>query len=57
MFSPEGHYLFPRAKLERRFAGWDIVHSGQRDFPVASDKLKSFATVIARKPVAPLSPA
>lgn len=57
MFSPAGHCLFPRAELERRFAGWDIVHSGQRDFPVAPDKVKSFATVIAQKPVATLNPA
>ena len=57
MFSPAGHCLFPRAELEQRFVGWEIVHSCQRDFPVAPDKLKSFATVIARKPVTPLNPA
>jgi tellurite methyltransferase len=50
MFSPEGHCLFQRAELERRFTGWNILVSEFRDFPAPENRLKSFATLIARKP-------
>ena len=49
MFDPEGHCLFPRAELERRFAGWNILHSESRDFPTQGNRVKSFATLVARK--------
>ena len=50
MFQP-GHYcLFARGELERRFAGRDTMHSGFRDFDAPGGFIKSFATLIARKP-------
>ena len=46
-----GHYcLFARNELEGRFAGWTIIHSEFRDFDAPGQTIKSFATVIARKP-------
>ncbi len=50
MFDAEGYCLFARTGLERRFADWDIVVSELRDFPAPGGRIKSFATVIARKP-------
>ena len=52
MFDLGSYCLFPRSALEQRFAGWDILQSGLRDFPVADQKVKSFASMIARKPPA-----
>lgn len=50
MFDPSGHCLFERDELHRRFAGWEILQAEQQDFPAADDTVKSFVTVIARKP-------
>lgn len=50
MFEP-GHYcLFARNEMESRFAGWHIVHSEFRDFDAPGQRIKSFVTLIARKP-------
>ena len=53
MFDSGSYCLFPRSALEQSFAGWDILQSGLRDFPVADHKVKSFATLIARRPHEP----
>lgn len=50
MFDPCSHCLFARDEMQRRFAGWEILHSEYQDFPGANDTTKSFVTVIARKP-------
>ena len=50
MFDPQGYCLFPRGELEARFAGWSILRSEFGDFDAPGGKIKSFATVIARKP-------
>ena len=50
MFEPGNYCLFARDELERRFADWDILHSEFRDFDAPGQTVKSFATVIARKP-------
>lgn len=50
VFQNDAHCLFARDALGRRFAGWDVLHSDFRDFPAPGDTLKSFATLIARKP-------
>jgi len=52
MFDASGHCLFARDELARRFDGWEIIHASHDDFPAPRDTLKSFATVIARKPAA-----
>lgn len=50
MFDPSSHCLFARDELHRRFAGWEILRADYQDFPAANDTIKSFVTVIARKP-------
>ena len=50
MFDPSDHCLFARDELDRRFAGWEILHSGHQDFPAPRELTKTFATVVARKP-------
>lgn len=50
MFDPEGHCLFGRDELLKRFVGWEILRSEYHEFPAAHETTKSFATVIARKP-------
>ncbi len=50
MFQP-GHYcLFARDEMASRFADWDIIHSEFRDFDAPDQRIKSFVTLIARKP-------
>jgi tellurite methyltransferase len=50
MFEPGSYCLFSRNELESRFAGWNILHSEFRDFDVPDRRIKSFVTLIARKP-------
>lgn len=52
MFDPDHYCLFARGEMARRFAGWDLLASEFEDFPAPGDRIKSFETVIARKPVA-----
>ncbi|MGE5616127.1 MAG: methyltransferase domain-containing protein [Bacillota bacterium] len=52
MFDTKGYCLFARGELERRFAGWELLLAENRDFPAPGARIKSFATVIARKPLA-----
>lgn len=49
MFDATGYCLFARAELESRFAGWSILRSELGDFDAPGGRIKSFATVIARK--------
>ncbi|MCK9381685.1 MAG: methyltransferase domain-containing protein [Sulfuritalea sp.] len=50
MFQP-GHYcLFARDEMASRFADWDIIHSEFSDFDAPNQRIKSFVTLIARKP-------
>lgn len=56
MFDPSAHCLFSRNALAQRFAGWEILRSENQDFPAANETIKSFVTVIARKPKAPSAP-
>ena len=57
VFQNDAHCLFARDELERRFAGWEVLYSDFRDFPAPSGALKSFATLIARKPATANQPA
>ena len=50
MFDPSGHCLFEREELQQRFAGWETLHAEYRDFKAPNERLKSFVTVVARKP-------
>ena len=53
MFQPDHYCLLPRTELERRFAGWNIIHSEFRDFDAPGQRIKSFVTLIAQKPRQP----
>ena len=50
MFDPSSHCLFARDEIHKRFARWEILRSEFQDFAAAGDTIKSFVTVIARKP-------
>lgn len=50
MFGPEGHCLFRRGELAGRLAGWQVCHQAHDDFPAPGGTVKSFDTVIARRP-------
>lgn len=50
MLDPSGHCLFGRGELARRFHGWTIVLNEASDFPASGDTIKSFETIVARKP-------
>lgn len=52
MFDPAGHCLFARDELLERFAGWEILQCEHEDFPAPHQRIKSFVTVVARKPSA-----
>ena len=50
MFQP-GHYcLFTRNEMANHFAGREILHAEFRDFDAPGGTVKSFVTLIARKP-------
>jgi tellurite methyltransferase len=51
MFGTENCCLFARDELAGRFAGWNILHSEFRDFDAPQQTVKSFVTLIARKPL------
>jgi tellurite methyltransferase len=53
MFGTADHCLFARDELPGRFAGWEILHLEFRDFEAPDRKIKSFVTLIARKPAPP----
>lgn len=50
MFDPSGHCLFGRDELQKRFAGWELLRCDFQDFPAPGEKVKAFATLIARRP-------
>lgn len=52
MFDPSSHCLFSREEMHMRFAGWEILRSEYQDFPAPREQVKSFVTVVARRPVA-----
>jgi tellurite methyltransferase len=42
--------LFGREELSERFSGWSVELHQFDDFPAPDGTVKSFATIIARKP-------
>ncbi|MFN4361884.1 MAG: class I SAM-dependent methyltransferase [Hylemonella sp.] len=52
MFDPQRHCLLTAQQLRERFAGWALEQFELRDFPAPGDTVKSFVTLIARKPAA-----
>lgn len=52
MFDPNGYCLFARDEMHKRFAGWEILRSEYQDFPAPKEQVKSFVTLVARKPLA-----
>jgi tellurite methyltransferase len=51
MFTPESYYLFGREELAEQFSGWSVELHQFDDFPAPGGTVKSFATIIARKPM------
>jgi tellurite methyltransferase len=56
MFDPAGHCLFARDELLRHFEGWTLLASEFADYPAPGGRIKSFATLISRKPGAMVAP-
>jgi len=54
MFDPQGYCLWPADALPTHFAGWQIEQHEHREFAAPGGTRKCFATLIARKPGAPL---
>jgi tellurite methyltransferase len=50
MLQPDQYCLLARNEMEKRFAGWNILHSEFRDFDAPRQLTKSFVTLIAQKP-------
>lgn len=56
MIDPSAHCLFGRGELARRFEGWTIVMHEATEFPASGNTVKSFETIVARKPGSPERP-
>ena len=52
MFDPKSHCLFSRDELQQRFSGWKIENNEYQEFLAPGGQVKSFVTLVARKPVA-----
>jgi len=52
MFHGNHYCLFAPEEIEGRFANWDIIHSKFSEFDAPGHRVKSFITLIARKPEA-----
>jgi tellurite methyltransferase len=50
IFQPGSYCLLARDELRQHFFGWDILHLEYRDFEAPGQTIKSFVTLIARKP-------
>ena len=50
MFDPQDHCLFSRDEMHTRFLGWEMLHYEYEDFLAPKSLVKSFVTLIARKP-------
>jgi tellurite methyltransferase len=50
MFQPDQYCLLARNEVEERFAGWEIIHVESSNFDAPKGSIKSFVTLIARKP-------
>lgn len=50
MFDPKGYCLFPRDEMHKRFLGWELLHSEYQDFPAPKEQVKSFLTLVAKRP-------
>jgi len=50
MFEPDHYYLFGEQDLANRFVDWEVVEFKTDSFPAPGDRVKRFATLVARKP-------
>jgi tellurite methyltransferase len=50
MFDPACYHLFTRTELLAPFAGWEILHDREDEFPAPGATVKRFGTVVARRP-------
>ena len=49
MFEPDHYYLFGEQDLANRFVDWEVVEFKTDSFPAPGDRVKRFATLVARK--------
>jgi tellurite methyltransferase len=52
MFDPRDHCLFARDEMRRRFDGWNVLRCDYQDFDAPNRTVKSFVTLVAKKPPA-----
>lgn len=52
MFDPQRHCLWTRGDIDAAFAGWDVLHAEDAEFPARDGLVKRFRTVVARSPAA-----
>lgn len=50
LFDPQQHCLLPAQQWLDHFDGWSIERRETQDFPAPGERVKSFLTLIARKP-------
>ena len=50
MFDPKEHCLFARGDMQAHFPNWEILHFEPQDFAAPKEQVKSFVTLVARKP-------
>lgn len=50
LFDPAAHYLFGEKELVQAFSGWKQEHSKIEIFPAPGGTIKSFCTVVMRRP-------
>ena len=53
LFDPGGHCLFEKDELRAAFADWEVLGESLDDYPAPGETIKSFITLIARKPGTP----
>jgi tellurite methyltransferase len=52
LFDPQQHCLLPAPQWQDCFRGWSLERCETQDFPAPGERVKSFLTLIARKPAA-----
>jgi tellurite methyltransferase len=50
MFDPASHCLWAEGELRECFSGWELLRWEHQEFPAPHETVKSFATLVARRP-------
>jgi tellurite methyltransferase len=49
-FTPGGHHLFAPRELAAAVEGWELLLHEHSRYPAPGDRVKAFATLVARRP-------